>query len=77
MGTSIYHEDLIGRDWLDFRRVLRREPVIALDYLIDELMTRHKPLDWEKVTSSPVTLYAVATRLPEYEAETIGPLRLA
>jgi predicted patatin/cPLA2 family phospholipase len=72
MGTSLYYEDLIGRDWLDYRRVLRRRPIISLDYLIDTLMTSRKVLDCERVLGSDIPLYAVATRTGSYESEVLG-----
>lgn len=71
-GTSIYYEDLVGREWLDYRRALRGAPILALDYLLDELMVDHKSLDWERVIRSPVPLFAVATRWPEYEPVALG-----
>src|ERR1700742_2283550 len=72
MGTSIYYEDLTGREWLDYRRALHRDAGIALDYLIDELMVDHKALDRGRIISSDVPFYAVATRIPEYEPEVLG-----
>jgi predicted patatin/cPLA2 family phospholipase len=75
MGTSIYYEDLTGREWLDYRRVLRGAPIVSLDYLLDELMVKHKVLDCERVLSSAVPFYAVATRIPDYEAEVLGDFK--
>jgi predicted patatin/cPLA2 family phospholipase len=73
MGTSLYYEELIGRDWLDYTRVLRREPPIGLDWLIDDVMSGEKALDWQQVIDSPIPLYAVASKLPEYEPAILGP----
>ncbi len=75
MGTSIYYEDLTGREWLDYRRVLRGAPIVALDYLLDELMVEHKVLDCERVISSEVPFYVVASRVPGYEAEVLGDFK--
>jgi predicted patatin/cPLA2 family phospholipase len=74
MGTSLYYEELISRDWLDYTRFLRREPPIGLDWLIDDVMTGEKGLDWGRVTSSPIPLYAVASALPDYTPAILGPL---
>jgi predicted patatin/cPLA2 family phospholipase len=71
-GTSIYYEDLVGREWLDYRRALRGAPILALDYLLDDLMVDHKSLNWERVISSPVPLYAVATQWPDYKSVVLG-----
>jgi predicted patatin/cPLA2 family phospholipase len=73
MGTSLYYEELISRDWIDYTRVLRREPPIGLDWLIDDVMSGEKGLDWDQVISSPVPLYAVASALPDYNPAIIGP----
>ena len=72
MGTSIYYEDLIGREWLDYRRALRRTPIVALDYLLDEVMVNRKVLDCGRVLASETPLYVVATRVPEYEPVILG-----
>jgi len=75
MGTSLYYEELVGRDWLDYRRLLRREAPIGLDWLIDDVMAGEKALDWERVIESPIPLYAVASELPEYRPALLGPFR--
>jgi predicted patatin/cPLA2 family phospholipase len=75
MGTSIYYEDLTGREWLDYRRALRGGSIVALDYLIDELMVNHKALDSTRILTSAAPFYAVATRVPEYVPEVIGDFR--
>ncbi len=72
MGTSIYYEDLLGREWLDFRRLLRGSPIVALDYLLDELMVEHKSLDWDRVLCSEIPLYAIATRVRDYKPIVLG-----
>jgi predicted patatin/cPLA2 family phospholipase len=71
-GTRIYYEELLGREWLDYRRPLRGQPAVALDYLIDDVMVKRKPLDWDSVVASRVPLYAIATSLQDYK-----PLPLA
>jgi predicted patatin/cPLA2 family phospholipase len=67
VGTSIYYEDLVCGKWLKYRRALARSPILAFDYLFDELMSQRKVLDCNRVLSSAVPLYAIATRLPEYK----------
>jgi predicted patatin/cPLA2 family phospholipase len=75
MGTSIYYEDLTGREWLDYRRGIKGTPILALDYLFDELMATHKPLDWAAVIESSAPLYAIATEWPSYEKAVFGSFR--
>ena len=66
-GTSLYYQDLISKEWVDYKRVFRRQPIIGLDYLMDTLMTEVKALDAAAVFASGIPLYAVAARLPNYE----------
>ncbi|HEY7456458.1 MAG TPA: patatin-like phospholipase family protein [Solirubrobacterales bacterium] len=72
MGTSIYYEDLVGKEWLSYRRALAGSPILAFDYLFDQLITHRKKLDCDRVLSSPVPLYVVATRVPEYRPIPLG-----
>ena len=74
MGTSLYYEELVGKQWLDYTRILRREPPVGLDWLIDDVMSGAKALDWSRVSRSKIPLYAVATRLPDYLPALLGPL---
>jgi predicted patatin/cPLA2 family phospholipase len=73
MGTSLYYEELIGKDWLDYTRAFRREPPVGLDWLIDDVMSGDKALDWGRVVDSEIPLYAVASELPAYEPAVLGP----
>jgi predicted patatin/cPLA2 family phospholipase len=75
MGTSLYYEELVSRDWLDYSRALHRKPPIGLDWLIDEVMAGDKALDWDRVLESPIPLYAVASELPDYRPALLGPFR--
>src|SRR5207249_1395327 len=73
MVTSIYYEDLTGREWLDYRRALRRKPAVALDYLLDEVMVTTKPLDCDAILRGGIPLYALAAQLPTYDPTVLGP----
>lgn len=72
MGTRMYFEDLIGRRWLAYRRMLKGSPILGFDYLFDELIAKRKPLDCRSVRRSGIELYAVATRVPEYQPTVLG-----
>lgn len=71
-GTSLYYQDLISKEWLDYRRVFRRRPIVGLDYLMDTLMTEVKTLDCQRVFDSGIPLYAVAARLPDYSVHVLS-----
>jgi predicted patatin/cPLA2 family phospholipase len=75
VGTSIYYEDLTGKEWLDYSRALRRKPPVGLDYLLDDVMVSRKPLNWDAVLASAIPLYAVATHLGDYAATVFGQFR--
>lgn len=74
-GTSLYYQDLIGKQWVDFRRALKLKPIIGLDYLMDTLMTEVKKLDCERVLGSGIPLYAVAATVPEYSVRVLSGFR--
>lgn len=59
-GTSIYFEDITGPEFIDARRLATRRPVLDLGYLLDEVATRRKPLDAERVIAYR-ELYTIAT----------------
>jgi predicted patatin/cPLA2 family phospholipase len=71
-GTSLYYQDLISKEWVDYRRILRRQPIIGLDYLMDTLMTEVKELDADAVFASGIPLYSVAARLPDYDISVLS-----
>jgi predicted patatin/cPLA2 family phospholipase len=73
LGTSIYYEDLIGSEWVDYKRALRRQPPVGLDYLLDEVMVTTKPLDSEVILTSKIPLYAVAARVGDFAPVVLGP----
>jgi predicted patatin/cPLA2 family phospholipase len=75
MGTRMYFEDLIGRQWLAYHRLLKRSPILAFDYLFDELIAESNPLEYRGVQQSGIGFYAVATRLPDYERTLLGDFR--
>lgn len=60
-GTTIYYENINNRQFIDFLRLVRGRPIVDLDFLVDNVMAREKPLDTGRVIRSPVPLIAVAT----------------
>jgi predicted patatin/cPLA2 family phospholipase len=61
VGTTIYYEDINTRDFIDHWRPLRGQPIVDLSFVIDEVMTRRKPLDVARVLASPSPLSVLAT----------------
>lgn len=65
---SIYFDDLTTGHFLDFRRVLRREGPMNLDYVFDDVLTERKPLDYKSVITSPQRLHVMVTDVDALEA---------
>ena len=64
-GLDVYTEHLCSSQFLDFSCLwptlgAKREPMMKLDYLIDDVMEERVPLDWQAVLSSPIPLKIVA-----------------
>jgi predicted patatin/cPLA2 family phospholipase len=60
---AVYYDDLIGGEFFDLRRVMRRQPVLSLDYVLDVVMEKKHPLDYAAVLSSPIELHITASSL--------------
>ncbi|MEU4196317.1 patatin-like phospholipase family protein [Kribbella sp. NPDC026611] len=59
--TSIYFEDLVSKEFLDFGRLLRKQSAMNLSYALDTVVGGRKPLDYKSVLASPVPLYVMVT----------------
>ena len=82
LGTTIYYEDVNNRNFIDLRRQLRGQPILCLDFMLDVIAERVKPLDWEGILESPVRLHPIATSLErqqslELQYSTKAELKLA
>ena len=56
LGTSIYYEDLAGRNFIDFRNILMPWKIADIDHLVETMKTRKK-LEMQKVLKSRTTLF--------------------
>lgn len=65
LTPSIYIRDLSNRRFISRRRFLTlgRRPVLDLDYLVDDVMGKITPLDYDAVLASPIELHVLATSL--------------
>ncbi len=68
VATPIYWETLLPARFLSPARALCGGPLMNLDYLIDEALTRLVPLDEAAVASNPVRLHVIASSLDAREA---------
>ncbi len=71
-GTPLYWENINNRRFINYFRLASRTPVLALDFLLDQVMTHEKILDWRATIGSPVPLKALAVSL-----DTLEPVLLA
>jgi len=67
-GTSIYYSHINGPDFIDISRPLRGRPIVDLDFLFQEVVTRRVTLDWEAVVNSPIALKVIAASVDDEDA---------
>jgi predicted patatin/cPLA2 family phospholipase len=58
---SIYFDDLTTGEFLDFRRLLRRQGPMNLDYVFEEVLVRRKPLDYAAIIAGRQRLHIAVT----------------
>jgi predicted patatin/cPLA2 family phospholipase len=61
LGTTIFHDDINNRHFIDLRRPLLGRPIVNLSFLLEEVVVRRKPLDVARVLGSPTPLRVLAT----------------
>lgn len=61
LGTSIYFEDINNRSFIDLSRALRGQPIVNLEFLLDDVARRRKPLAVGRVLESITPLSILAT----------------
>ncbi len=64
-GASAYYEELVDGPFIRFRRVLRGEPIVSLDYLFNWVIPTSKAFDLATCVSSLTSFTIVATRVEE------------
>jgi predicted patatin/cPLA2 family phospholipase len=80
MGTTIYFENLNNHRFISLRRPLAGRPIVDLNFLLNDIAIRTKPLDAARVLSSlsPLTVMATdvrsAARAPLRDFEDAGAL---
>ena len=71
-GTTIYYENLIGKGFINLRRLFLGRPIARLEYIFDPVITREKVLDWQAVIHSPIPLNIVASSVNELQARILN-----
>jgi predicted patatin/cPLA2 family phospholipase len=62
-ALSIYYDNLLCRAFLDVRRMLRGQPAMSLNYVMDVVLETAKPLDYAAVLVSPIELHVAASSI--------------
>jgi len=67
-GVDIYHDYIANEKFIDIKRLWKSgddmtDPALNLNYLIDHVMEKEHPLDWDAVLNSPIPLKVVASSL--------------
>jgi predicted patatin/cPLA2 family phospholipase len=68
LGTSIYHQDINNRRFIDTRRALLGRPIVNLGFLLDDVARARKRLDVERLLGSPTPLHVLATDVDRQRA---------
>jgi len=72
MGTTIYFENLNNHRFISLARPFAGRAIVDLDFLLNDIAIRTKPLDAIRVLSSPTPLTVMAT---DVTSATRAPLR--
>jgi predicted patatin/cPLA2 family phospholipase len=64
---SIYFDDLTTGEFLDFRRLLRWQGPMNLDYVFEEVLVRRKPLDYAAIIACRQRLHITITDVDALE----------
>lgn len=62
-ALSVYYDPGVSRAFLDARRMLRRQPAMSLNYIVDVAMESIRPLDYASVLASPIEFHVVASSI--------------
>jgi len=67
-GVDIYHDYIANEKFIDLKRLSiwskdSTSPALDLSFLIDHVMEKEHPLDWDAVLNSPIPLKVVASSL--------------
>lgn len=62
---NIYFDDLTTGEFLNFRRILRRQPLMNLEYVFEEVLTTRKPLDYDRIIIGAQRLHVMVTNVDD------------
>jgi predicted patatin/cPLA2 family phospholipase len=62
-SLSVYYDDLVSKQFVDARRLLRGQPIVSLDFVFDVVLEERNPLDYQRLIASPIQLHLIASSL--------------
>jgi predicted patatin/cPLA2 family phospholipase len=68
LGTTIYYEKINNSQFVNRVRTIFGDPLVSLDFLFEQVMTKEEPLDWERVVNCPIELVPIGTSIRSGEA---------
>ncbi len=72
--TALYLHGFGDPRFVSFRRALRNGPALELDYVIDDVWTRQRPLRFDAILASGIALHCTATDADRAEVVNLGDL---
>lgn len=64
-SLSVYYDDLVSDEFLSYRRLLKRESMVSLDFVFDVVMEERNPLDYQRLLASPIELKLIASSIDQ------------
>lgn len=62
-GCSIYYNDLVGRRFVNYARILSKRPIVDMDYVVHRVYVNERPLDYRGIASSDIEFHCLATNV--------------
>jgi predicted patatin/cPLA2 family phospholipase len=75
LGTTLYYDNINPRRFIDLGRARRGRPIVNLDYLLNDVARRAKPLDASRVIAAASPLAVVATDVDRQTSHALRAFR--
>jgi predicted patatin/cPLA2 family phospholipase len=62
-SLSVYYDDLTSGEFISYGRLARGGPLVSLSFVLDTVLEKRRPLDYERVLASKVGLHLTASSL--------------
>jgi predicted patatin/cPLA2 family phospholipase len=72
LGPTIFYEDINNNNFISLWRLFSSRPVMSMDFLLDDVLMKRKPMNWKGVLESPLPLRIVVSSIKERRARVVG-----